>query len=88
MTNIITLTINPAIDVSAAIERMLPIHKLRCSLQRRDPGGGGINVARVLRRLGGDVVALYPTGGVLGSQVRRSYRRQAAHRYVQPARTK
>ena len=28
----------------------MPVHKLRCSAARRDPGGGGINVARVVRR--------------------------------------
>jgi 6-phosphofructokinase 2 len=70
MTNIITLTINPAIDVSIAVERVAPVHKLRCTSARRDPGGGGINVARVLKRLGADVVALYPTGGVLGALLR------------------
>jgi 6-phosphofructokinase 2 len=70
MTNIITLTINPAIDVSIAVERVSPVHKLRCTSARRDPGGGGINVARVLKRLGADVVALYPTGGVLGALLR------------------
>ena len=70
MTNIITLTINPAIDVSTAVERVAPVHKLRCTLARRDPGGGGINVARVLKRLGADVVAVYPTGGVLGTLLR------------------
>ena len=70
MTDIITLTINPAIDVSTAVERVAPVHKLRCTLARRDPGGGGINVARVLKRLGADVVAVYPTGGVLGTLLR------------------
>jgi len=52
MADIITLTINPAIDVATAVERVAPIHKLRCSTARRDPGGGGINVARVAKRLG------------------------------------
>jgi 6-phosphofructokinase 2 len=70
VTNIITLTINPAIDVSTAVERVAPVYKLRCTLARRDPGGGGINVARVLKRLGADVVAVYPTGGVLGTLLR------------------
>jgi 6-phosphofructokinase 2 len=67
MANIITLTVNPAIDVTTAVERVAPIHKLRCTSARRDPGGGGINVARVLKRLGADVVALYTAGGVLGT---------------------
>jgi 6-phosphofructokinase 2 len=43
-----------------------------CGVPWRDatPGGGGINVARVLKRLGADVVAVYPTGGVLGTLLR------------------
>jgi hypothetical protein len=71
MTNIITVTANPAIDVTTAVERLAPNHKLRCTSARRDPGGGGINVARVLKRLGADVVALYPAGGVLGTLLRK-----------------
>lgn len=70
MADIITLTINPAIDVATAVERVAPIYKLRCSTARRDPGGGGINVARVAKRLGADVMAVYPTGGVLGQLLR------------------
>jgi 6-phosphofructokinase 2 len=38
---------------------------------KRDPGGGGINVARVVRRLGTDVTAVYPTGGMRGQLLRR-----------------
>lgn len=71
MANILTLTLNPTIDVSTAVARLEPVHKLRCGPARRDPGGGGINVARVVRRLGGDVVAVYPTGGLIGALLRK-----------------
>jgi 6-phosphofructokinase 2 len=71
MTAVITITINPAIDVLMSVERIVPTHKMRCTLARRDPGGGGINVARVLRRLGNEVIAVYPTGGLLGTLLRR-----------------
>ena len=71
MADIVTLTVNPSIDVSASVERVAPFHKLRCIAERRDPGGGGINVARVLKRLGADVTAIYPTGGALGQLLRR-----------------
>ena len=64
--SILTVTPNPSIDVSASTERITPEHKLRCSEMHRDPGGGGINVARVLRRLGADCRALFPAGGLLG----------------------
>jgi 6-phosphofructokinase 2 len=71
MTDIVTLTMNPAVDVSTSVERVVSEHKLRCSHPLRDPGGGGINVARVATRLGGDVKALYPRGGETGSLLRR-----------------
>src|SRR5262249_22899041 len=58
------------IDLSVSVERVTPFHKLRSSEGRRDPGGGGINVARVLKRLGADVTAIYPAGGTLGLLLR------------------
>jgi len=63
---IATLTINPAIDVSTSTEQVAPVRKLRCAASRRDPGGGGINVARVVRRLGAEAIAVYPIGGFTG----------------------
>lgn len=71
MASILTLTLNPTIDVSTSVERLLPVHKLRCGPARRDPGGGGINVARVIHRLGGDVAAVYPAGGLIGALLRK-----------------
>jgi 6-phosphofructokinase 2 len=68
---IVTFTLNPAIDVSAAVARAVPRRKLRCTSMRRDPGGGGINVARVVARLGSDVQAIYPVGGAIGGLLRR-----------------
>jgi 6-phosphofructokinase 2 len=70
MADVVTLTMNPAIDLSVAVDRVTPFHKLRASENRRDPGGGGINVARVLKRLGADVTAVYPAGGTLGLLLR------------------
>jgi len=69
--HIVTLTMNPAIDISACVNKVAPTHKLRCSMEKRDAGGGGINVARVVARLGGDVRALYPVGGPTGQLLRR-----------------
>jgi len=70
MATILTLTLNPAIDASTTVARLEPMHKLRCGTVRRDPGGGGINVARVLHRLGEEVVAIYTTGGNFGAALR------------------
>lgn len=66
MTRIVTLTPNPALDLAAAVDRVGPTFKMRCTEPRRDPGGGGINVARVVRRFGGAVEAIYPAGGCTG----------------------
>lgn len=70
MVDIVTLTPNPAIDLSTSVERLVPSRKLRCAAQQRDPGGGGINVARVVKRFGGDVEAIFPAGGFTGRLLR------------------
>jgi len=71
MSAILTVTMNPSIDVSASTGKVVPVHKLRCTNVRRDPGGGGINVARVIKRLGGGCRALYPAGGLPGRLLHR-----------------
>lgn len=65
----VTLTLNPALDVSTATPRITPAHKLRCTQPRFDPGGGGINVARVIQRLGGRALAVFPAGGSTGQRL-------------------
>lgn len=69
MSRFVTVTLNPALDLSTAVDRISPAHKLRCDDPAVHPGGGGINVARVLRRFGADVRALYPTGGPTGERL-------------------
>jgi 6-phosphofructokinase 2 len=76
MTGIVTFTPNPALDISTSVARIVPTNKLRCSAARRDPGGGGINVARVIRRLGGEVTAIYPCGGAAGQLLSRLVERE------------
>jgi 6-phosphofructokinase 2 len=71
MAHVVTLTLNPALDLSTAVDAVVPFRKLRCEALRRDPGGGGINVARVVRRLEGDAVAVYPAGGPAGEFLER-----------------
>lgn len=71
MPHIVTITPNPSVDVSTTVDRIVPIHKIRGVSQRRDPGGGGINVARAVKRLNGDASAIYPVGGAIGMLLRR-----------------
>uniref|UniRef100_E1THQ9 Phosphofructokinase n=1 Tax=Burkholderia sp. (strain CCGE1003) TaxID=640512 RepID=E1THQ9_BURSG len=70
MPQIVTITLNPAVDVATSVDRVTDTRKLRCSPARRDPGGGGINVARVIQRLGGDCSAIYLAGGATGQMLR------------------
>ncbi len=71
MADIVTLTPNPAVDLSTSVDRVEPIMKLRCSTPKRFPGGGGVNVARVVMRFGGDVEAILPVGGFTGQLLKR-----------------
>lgn len=66
MPPILTLTLNPAVDIACATAEVVPQHKLRTHGERMDPGGGGVNVARVLHELGADTMAVVLSGGVFG----------------------
>lgn len=66
MPAIVTITFSPCIDKSTSIPALIPEKKLRCTVPKLEPGGGGINVARVIHKLGGDVVAVFPSGGYTG----------------------
>ncbi len=63
---ILTLTLNPTVDVAADADRVQPVRKVRTRGETFDPGGGGVNVARVLRELGAEPVAVILAGGVSG----------------------
>lgn len=66
MQRVVTLTMNPAIDKNTSVDQVVPDSKLRCTAPRREPGGGGLNVARAIDRLGGTSTALYTAGGPTG----------------------
>ena len=66
MGKIVTVTINPVIDKSTQVAGIAPEKKLRCEQPRFEPGGGGINVARAIKKLGGDALAIYTSGGYTG----------------------
>jgi len=63
---IITLTVNPTVDIACSAEAVYSLHKVRTSAEMQDPGGGGVNVARVVHELGGDVLAIMLAGGFPG----------------------
>nr|QDP27334.1 1-phosphofructokinase family hexose kinase [Bradyrhizobium cosmicum] len=75
---------NPAVDISTSVKKMLPFTKMRCAEAQRDPGGGGINVARVLNRLGAEATAIYPAGGATGQTLAALVEREAVRSIVIP----
>jgi len=66
---LVTLTMNPALDITTSIDVVRPTAKMRCETTRYDPGGGGINVARVAHVLGASVSAVFTVGGPTGARV-------------------
>lgn len=66
---IVTLCMNPALDITTSTDVVRPTDKLRCTTARYDPGGGGINVAHVAEVLGADAAAVFPAGGPAGELV-------------------
>ena len=66
--SILTLTLNPALDVTTTTEMLTPRRKLRCTAPVYDAGGGGVNVSRAIRALGGESTAFIALGGSTGRQ--------------------
>jgi 6-phosphofructokinase 2 len=66
MSIIITITFSPCIDKSTSVPYLIPEKKLKCTVPKLEPGGGGINVARAIKKLGGEATAIFPSGGYTG----------------------
>lgn len=84
MTDILTITLNPALDVLTTIDKVSDTHKMRCGPVLKHPGGGGVNVARVLHRLGANCVALYLAGGVTGERHHKLMKAEKVRCHVMP----
>ncbi|PJI92071.1 6-phosphofructokinase [Yoonia maricola] len=67
--DILTVTLNPAVDVATTVPQVIAGPKLRCGPPRFDPGGGGVNVARAVCKLGGAATALVAVGGAMGDRL-------------------
>ncbi len=68
MSRIVTLTFSPCIDKSTTVEFLAPDIKMNCTSVTLEPGGGGINVARALSKLGAKAKAMYISGGCNGKE--------------------
>ncbi|MFN0091298.1 MAG: 1-phosphofructokinase family hexose kinase [Acidimicrobiales bacterium] len=66
---VLTVTLNPSLDVSASVPVVEPERKLRCASPTEHAGGGGVNVARAATRLGARAVAVLTAGGLSGGRV-------------------
>ena len=66
MSTIVTVTFSPCIDKTTSVKKLLPDKKLHCAAPKLEPGGGGINVARAIKKLGGNATAIFPSGGYTG----------------------
>ena len=70
MNEILSISLNPAVDISSTAKAVKPTIKIRTSNQVHDPGGCGVNVARVIATLGGRPKLLYMAGGATGALLR------------------
>jgi 6-phosphofructokinase 2 len=61
---------NPTIDKSSRVQNVVAEKKLSCKPPRYEPGGGGINVSRAIKKLGGESMLLYPAGGLTGERLK------------------
>ena len=84
MTQILTVTLNPTVDISSKADVVRPTRKTRTSNTRYDPGGGGINVARVVATLGGNAEAIFLAGGEMGMLLDRLLGEEGIRRLVFP----
>lgn len=69
MQSILTLTLNPALDIATGVAQVRPGEKLRCAEPTYNPGGGGLNVSHALHHLGAPSLALVALGGVTGDRL-------------------
>ena len=66
MSSIITITFSPCIDKSTSVPSLIPEKKLQCAAPKPEPGGGGINAARAIKKIGVEAIAVFPSGGYTG----------------------
>jgi 6-phosphofructokinase 2 len=63
---IVSLSLNPTIDMMSDADVVKPIHKIRTTNENYGPGGGGVNVAKVIVQLGGSAEIITAAGGFTG----------------------
>lgn len=79
---IVTITFSPCIDKSTSIKKLVPDKKLQCLAPKLEPGGGGINVARAIKKLGGQATAIFPSGGYTGKHFNHLLEQEKIHSVI------
>ncbi|MBA4494138.1 1-phosphofructokinase [Paenactinomyces guangxiensis] len=67
---IYTVTLNPSVDLIIEVEDFQPEKLNRTRREQKFPGGKGINVSRILHRIGVETTALGFIGGFTGAFIR------------------
>lgn len=86
MRDVLTVTLNPALDLGTQIGSIVPNVKLRCAPAHLDPGGGGINVSRAMRILGGRSRTFVVLGGHNGEHMAKLMNEAGLEIIVHPSR--
>src|SRR5690606_2350096 len=79
---ILTITLNPTIDKSTSVDKIIPDSKLRCSAVKNEAGGGGINVSKSLQKLNAQNIALFPAGGDMGKLLQQLLQQDGVRMHV------
>jgi len=80
--NVLTITANPAVDKSTKTNLVMPEKKIRCHRPVYEPGGGGINVSRALKKLGSESTAMYFAGGSTGDRMHELLVKEELHQNI------
>ena len=76
MPKIITLTLNPCIDKTIWIDRLIPNEKLKAKHPEDEAGGGGINVSRAIKYLGQESKSIFLNGGFNGAYFKQIFKEE------------
>lgn len=60
---------NPVLDKNTSAKLIIPEKKIRCKAPTYAPGGGGLNVSRAIKKLGGNSTAIFLGGGDTGKKI-------------------
>lgn len=81
--SITTLCLNPALDVTYHISKLIPEQKSRSDAARHDPGGNGINIGRAFKRMQIDAHTFCVVAGDVGQLLQRLLEHQLDNVYYE-----